>query len=278
MTYTFHKMQSCGNDFVIVDALTQKLPNDREAVAQQLVQTADRHKGIGWDQLLIIYPPANEQVDFAVAIYNADGSQASNCINGLRCVLSHLCSFNLWSYHKSATVQVVGSNAILTLCVVDTDSASPVVRATMSSEGVSAESCSQKFQQRPAVQVTLGNAHLIVFCDEAPSDDEFETWGRATLNHDLFPDGVNMTTLWPNASSSGDYSARVYERGVGETLACGTAALAVRASLESADRDQPAMPEINIHVPGGVLTAGYADSTYFVQGETISVFHGMWMA
>lgn len=261
---TFFKMHSLGNDFLVLDRVTQPVNLSPEQVSAW----ADRKTGVGFDQLLTIDPPTTADADFDYGIYNADGSKAEQCGNGTRCVtlLAHHLkltkkSMLYWqspagrirTQFNSAT-QIETTLTVPQLALVDipfNESA-----ATAGAELPDAETAEEQhrtwrldsaagaFEVTP---VSMGNPHGIMFFDNI-FDTDIAAIGGALTRHAAFPEGANMGFC--QVIDRQFVRLRVFERGVGETRACGSGACAavVAAHLHGLVNDK-----VKISLPGGKL-------------------------
>ena len=228
MKLPFVKMHGIGNDFVLVDNLARKF----ELGTEQIRLLADRRRGIGCDQLLMVEPPADPQADFRARIFNQDGSESGQCGNGLRCLAAYL------RERGAAAGDVIAIEA-----------GQGMVRARFANgHGVSmnmgtpefsppeipflaparAESYTLEVEGRPVElgAVSMGNPHAVIRvedCDSAP----IEVMGPAVQSLEAFPEGVNVGFV--QVLDEKHVRLRVFERGVGETLACGSGACAAVA-------------------------------------------------
>ena len=232
-TLPFAKMHALGNDFVVLDGTARSIEPDPAQVAAW----ADRRRGIGFDQLLILDPPAEPGLDFSSRIYNADGSTARNCFNGARCLA-------LFARHKGLhpgpdmTVGFVGGPLGLEFDGQQSALCCPVKLRTEAVEfdpgeplfgpgATSGQSIELAGHQLKVQLVSVGNPHAIVDIAESgvgPAD--LEALGKAAQQHPWFPQGVNLSLI---RRQPDHLEARVYERGAGATPACGTAAVAIGA-------------------------------------------------
>jgi diaminopimelate epimerase len=252
--FDFIKMQTMGNDLVIVDASIPPIYKDatKGQVNSEFVKTiADRHYGIGCDQVLII--GKSTKADVSMQIYNADGSSAGACGNGARCVAW------LWmqKINKSeVTVEVAGrvlhawSNGDYNVSV---DLLEPEFNRRLTSQ----------IQKRiPATFVSIGNPHLVVESLQYRADEVL------AIVSDLLPNGVNIE--WLTVVDRGCISIKIYERGAGETHACGTGACAaavVAISKKYCDSS------ITVLMPGGEVRVDF-ERTVVLTGDVSFVFEG----
>lgn len=248
----FVKLQGAGNDFVLLDSLQQPLPlDDLPALAQRLCQ---RKFGVGADGLLIVEP--SPCADYRMRIFNADGSEATMCGNGIRCFARYLLEYHAPNAHAFTIETGVG------------------VRRVFRTDG---EQLTVEMG-RPHTErvgeftvVFTGARHVTLFVDDL---DAFplKTEGATIERHPAFPDRVNVSAAQVERSDS--VRARVWERGVGETLACGTGACALVVAGATQGLLQR---KATVRMPGGVLLVEWrADDTLWLTGDAAVVFEGVW--
>ena len=229
MLLNFTKMQGLGNDFVVVDATAQAFRPD----AALLERLTDRHFGVGCDQVLVIDPPPAADVDFGYRIYNADGSESGQCLNGSRCVARFVRSRGL---SNKARVRVRTQTSVLELEQLDDGrvrvntgvprfepsaipltgfAQAPVYSLVLGDDG-----------QIDCGAVSMGNPHAVIQVADVDTARVTEI-GLALQTHAAFPQRVNVGFL--QIVDAGLARLRVFERGAGETLACGSGACAAMA-------------------------------------------------
>lgn len=264
----FSKLEALGNDFMLVDARDQPFAPTPETV----VRLADRHYGIGFDQLLILEACDDEACLARVNIHNSDGSTAEQCGNGMRAIA-------LWLHERgelgdSCRIRTDGGPVALqfqnsdhitvTLAVPDFDPAR-----------ISLEDCPHRFeiegQPVEALGVSLGNPHLVVEWPEAPSLEAVQTLGRALSAHPQLIRGANVGLA--HVTGGGRVELRVFERGAGPTRACGSGACAAAVALIRAGRVQS---PVEIVQPGGALVINWdeAEQPVAMTGPARQVFEG----
>ena len=275
-TLQFTKMHGAGNDFVVLDATTQELPA-LEAFARQL---CDRHRGIGADQLLIVRPAEDTtQADFRMDIYNPDGSQVEMCANGIRAFFKYLRDRNRIEEDEirvetlSGVVRPrwMGENR------VRVDMGRPILQPAKipttlgTGDGpvldVDLEVAGQTVRLS---SVSMGNPHAVIevpHLDTAP----VKQLGAAIENHPAFPNRVNVEFI--EIIDRELIRQRTWERGTGETLACGSGACAVAVTAMLRDRTDRA---VRVQLQGGELEIQWAaeDQSVFMTGPAIEVFEG----
>ncbi len=225
----FTKMQGLGNDYVYVNCFEEKI-EDPSALA---IQVSDRHFGIGSDGLILICP--SEQADFRMDMYNADGSRGEMCGNGIRCVAKYVYDYGLTD-QTSISVETLGGIKYLDLTVEDgkvrlvkVDMGQPILQpekipVIAKKDPVIAEEIEVNGEKYQMTCVSMGNPHAVVFIDDVKGLD-IEKIGPHFEHHTCFPNRVN--TEFVKVLDSKTAEMRVWERGSGETLACGTGACAV---------------------------------------------------
>lgn len=272
MRLKFTKMHGLGNDFMVVDLVTQSYHLD-EATVKKL---ADRNFGIGFDQLLIVEPPTSPDVDFTYRIFNADGSEVEQCGNGARC-------FARFVYDKRLTnkseIQVSTSSGNITLQLqqnkeVTVDMGEPVLTPTdipfVADSFATEYSIDVDGQTLQVGAVSMGNPHCVLVVDSVDSAD-VERLGPLLESHPRFPQRVNVGFM--EVVNRNEVNLRVYERGAGETLACGTGAC---AAVTSGQLRGLLDPGVKVNLPGGSLFIewGGEGTTVKMTGPAARVFEG----
>lgn len=271
----FTKMHGIGNDYVYVNCLKENVDNPSE-VAKFV---SDRHFGIGSDGLILIKP--SDCADFEMEMYNADGSQSGMCGNGIRCVAKYVYDYGLTD-KTSITVNTGSGIKYLDLIVengkvsqVKVDMGAPVLKASdvpviFEKEQVVNETITVLGKEYQMTCVSMGNPHAIMPVEDVDGF-ELETVGPEFENHSCFPARVNAEFI--KVLDRKTVQMRVWERGSGETWACGTGAcaVAVACALNGWTED-----EVLIHLRGGDLKI-YWDkekNTVFMTGPATVVFDG----
>lgn len=241
-------MHGLGNDFMVVDNVTQNvyLPND------QIKKLANRNFGVGFDQLLVVEPPYDPDLDFHYRIFNADGSEVAQCGNGARCFARFVRSKGLTNRNK---IRVSTHSGKMTLYVERDGNISvnmPVPQFEPNQIPFKAQKVEGTYIIRAGETVlcgvvSMGNPHCVVTVDnvdEAP----LETLGKELEQHERFPKGVNVGFM--EIVSSDYVKLRVFERGVGETLACGSGAC---AAVVIGQTQKKLGKQVTVELPGGKL-------------------------
>lgn len=273
----FTKMHGCGNDYVYVNGFEEKIADESQAA----ITVSDRHFGIGADGLIIIKP--SDIADFEMVMYNADGSRGAMCGNGVRCVAKYVYD-NKLTDKKSISVASMGAVKYID---VDVENGSVVsAKVDMGSPVLDAEKIPVLTDKEKAVNepitvdgreylmtcVSMGNPHAVVFTDIPVREFPLEKIGPMFENHPAFPDRVN--TEFVNVIDRKNLDMRVWERGSGETLACGTGTC---ATVVAAILNNYVDHDVTVHLIGGDLKISWsgneADSV-FMTGPAETVFSG----
>lgn len=272
MLLRFTKMHGLGNDFVVIDAVTQELVMTAD-LARRL---ADRHFGIGCDQVLVVEPPSSPDVDFDYRIYNSDGGEVSQCGNGARCFARFVRDRRLTGKHH---LRVRTRSGIITLLVqpdgqVTVDMGAPRFEPTEVPFSAPARSLTYPLTVgNSTVEISalsMGNPHAVSIVDNVATAPVAEL-GPLIENHDLFPERVNAGFM--AILDRATIALRVHERGAGETLACGTGACAaVVAGISRGLLDE----RVKVMLPGGELIIEWAggDTPVMMTGPATTVFLG----
>lgn len=272
MRLRFTKMQGLGNDFVMVDAISQKIT----ITPDRARKLADRHFGVGCDQVLVVEPPEQPDTDFRYRIFNNDGSEVQNCGNGARCFAVFVRQRQLTA--KNAIV-VETAGGILTLQVLadgqvtvnmGTPQLQPEKIPFAAPEQQVSYSLALEDRQLDIGAVSMGNPHAVTLVDDVDTTAVAEL-GPRIEHHPAFPERVNAGFM--QVVDRSNIKLRVFERGVGETLACGTGACAavvsgvLRGQLDS---------RVKVDLPGGRLSIEWAGEGHPVMmtGPATVVFHG----
>lgn len=253
-------MHGLGNDFMVVDA-TRQLYSFTPAQIQQL---ADRHRGVGFDQLLLIEPARHEEMDFFYRIFNADGSMAEQCGNGLRCITKFIIDKGLStrSYLRIGTAKGIQQAVLLPNGLVQVVMGKPT-----SLQGMTDLSVNERLIH--SFSLSFGNPHTVIQVSDVMTAP-VQKLGALLNQHSHFPLGVNVSFM--QIASSTRMDLRVFERGVGETLACGSGACAaaLAAYLQGLAADR-----VTVSLPGGELTITIAsDHTVTMIGPAAIVYEG----
>jgi diaminopimelate epimerase len=258
----FTKMHGCGNDYIYVNAMDYEV-KDPSSVA---VKVSDRHKGIGSDGLVLIDKSPIPEADFSMRIFNADGSEAMMCGNASRCIGKYL-------YERGLTTQteirLLTLSGVKTLQLHVTDSL--VDRVTVDMLEPVLEDESQYVASRSLGKgtfVSMGNPHYVIFTDNVDQVDEI---GRVLEHHPSFPQRCNIE--FANVQTDGSIRTRVWERGSGITMACGTGACATAVAAALTGK---AGRTSHIVMDGGTLSIEWreSDNHVYMTGPAAFVFDG----
>ena len=277
MDMKFTKMHGCGNDYIYIDVAKEKIAQEeKEAFVRRV---SDRHFGVGGDGVIFINP--SEEADFEMEMYNADGSRAEMCGNGIRCVAKYV-------YDKGLTdktdISVISCGRIKYLQLFLQDGKVDTVRVNMGAPELTAalvpvvcerkqavdETISVQGQDYKMTCVSMGNPHAVVFMDGVKELD-IEKIGPCFENHERFPKRTN--TEFVEVIDRQHVLMRVWERGTGETLACGTGACAVVVACVLNGLTQET---VTVKLLGGELNVTWdreADLVYMT-GPAVTVFEG----
>lgn len=272
MRLRFTKMHGLGNDFVMIDAISQRV----RLTPDKVRKLADRRFGIGCDQVLIVEEPDSPEVDFRYRIYNADGSEVENCGNGARCFANFVRERKLTG-KKTIRVQTAGGPLVLKVGQddqVQVDMGAPILEPARIPFNAGQQAISYPLslngQTVELSAVSMGNPHGVLLVDDVASAPVAEL-GPQLERHPDFPNKANIGFM--QVLSRTEINLRVYERGAGETLACGTGACAavvagrLRNLLDSG---------VKVNLPGGSLTIEWDGQSgpVLMSGPTSQVFHG----
>lgn len=271
----FTKMEGCGNDYVYVNGFTTRLENPNKV--SEIV--SDRHFGVGSDGLIVINP--SEVADFKMSMYNADGSEGKMCGNGIRCVAKYVYD-NKMTDKTTITVETLSGIKTLVLNVenetvktVRVDMGRPVILAKevpviSDRKEVINESLLVDGKEYRITCVSMGNPHAVTFVDDT-DNLEIEKIGPQFENNEIFPDRIN--TEFIQLIDRNTIKMRVWERGSGETLACGTGAC---ASVVACVLNGLTENKVTVKLTGGDLLIEYNrdEDTIYMTGPAKIVFTG----
>ena len=272
MLVRFTKMHGLGNDFVVLDLVTQRV-RINERVVKKL---ANRHTGIGFDQLLIVEPPSQPEMDFSYRIFNADGSEVEHCGNGARCFARFVRDKNL-VHRDTVHVETAKGKAILNLREdrqIEVEMGPPTLAPAEIPFNADAQADSYSIEVEgehyTLGAVSMGNPHGVLIVEDVDSAP-VETLGPALESHPRFPARANIGFM--QILNRNEVNLRVYERGAGETLACGTGA----CGAVVAGRLQGLLDDtVTVHLPGGDLEIHWEgkDQPVIMTGPATTVFEG----
>ena len=280
MRLPFTKMHGLGNDFIVVDCVSQP----RSLSSEQIALYADRQLGIGFDQLLQIEPATRPDADFRYRIFNRDGSEVEHCGNGARCFAKYVHEKGLT---KKNPINVETVNRLLSLKLSDSGEVTvnmgepdfapaslPFASDQVASEGFGRYSCeivtSSKPQRIEFSALSMGNPHAVIVVSDLDAVD-VAGLGQALGAHSSFPKGVNVGFM--QIIEDQRIRLRVFERGSGETLACGTGAC---AAVVSGCRQGLLSSPVEVQVRGGRLSIEWqGDGTpVLMTGPATTVYEG----
>ena len=280
MKIKFTKMQGCGNDYVYINGISEDVPvQGRDEIVRKL---SDRHFGIGSDGVIFIN--ASDIADFEMEMWNADGTRSEMCGNGIRCVAKYVYDYGLTDKEeldicsmgavkhillnvkddKVDTVQVDMGEPILDSKLIPVLCNSPemLMCPVETSRGVF-----------PLTSISMGNPHTVIFCNDVDAIDVHGI-GAEIENSPLFPDKVNVEFV--KIISPVEIEMRVWERGSGETLACGTGAC---ASVVAGVITGKTSRKVLVHLKGGDLHVDWESTNnhVYLSGHGVSVFEGIYL-
>lgn len=272
MRLRFTKMQGIGNDFVMIDAISQKI----NITSDDVRKLADRHFGVGCDQVLVVEVPRNPDMDFRYRIFNNDGSEVENCGNGARCFAVFVRQRSLTT-KDTINVETLGGPITLTIAGEN------LVRVDMGVPQLEPALIPFEFEQRQLTYplpvkkhsfeisaISMGNPHAVMVVDDV---EQFPVhkFGPLIEAHRQFPKKVNAGFM--EIISTKEIKLRVYERGVGETIACGTGACAAAVAGISRGLLEP---QVLVNLRGGQLEITWEGEgkPVIMTGPAKTVFHG----
>jgi len=273
--WRFSKMHGAGNDFIVLDLRDGRAP----PAPAQCRALANRHKGIGCDQILTIDPPRSPQALAAYRIFNADGSTSAQCGNGARCVAAWLVRagatsgrFVLDSPSGSHAVEMLDDGRVQVSMGRPVFTPEHIPLAGFSAAQISYPLTLADGTTLDVSAVSMGNPHAVIEV-AAISDVPVSAWGAALQHSEYFPESVNAG--FAEVIDSGHIRLRIFERGVGETLACGSGACAAAVALIRRGRISR---EVEIEMPGGCVQIAWSDddAEVIMRGPAVFVFEGEW--
>jgi diaminopimelate epimerase len=286
----FTKMHGIGNDYIFVDCFHQHVANPAK-VARQI---SDRHFGVGGDGLILICP--SKKADAKMRIFNADGSEAEMCGNGIRCLAKYVYEHKLAKPGSTvvmgdktrypASLKIETGAGVLTLGLAVRGKTVESVCVNMGEPRFRPKDIPVKLdgsriiehpidvlrERLPVTCVSMGNPHAVFFCDEV-AGVELERLGPAVENHPLFPKRTNVHFV--EVETKNRFKMRTWERGSGITLACGTGACACAVACAITGRCERAS---TAQLPGGELQLNWStqDNCVYMTGPATTVFEGTW--
>ncbi len=277
MKLAFTKMEGCGNDYVYINGFTQSVPaEEKPALVRRL---SDRHFGIGGDGVIFINPA--KEADFEMEMWNADGTRSEMCGNGIRCVARYVYDFGLTDQKEFS---IVSAGKVKYMTLYEQDGQISAVRVNMGQPILEADQIPVRADHSPVINVpievqgkeyrmtcvSMGNPHAVVFVDST-EDFPLEQVGPYFENHPCFPNRTN--TEFVQVIDRGRVRMRVWERGTGETLACGTGCCATAVACVLNGLTDNA---ITVEVLGGALQIEWDrdNDLVWMTGPATVVFSG----
>ncbi|MBT5387491.1 MAG: diaminopimelate epimerase [Porticoccaceae bacterium] len=272
MLMKFTKMHGLGNDFVVIDAVTQNV----RVSASMVKRLANRSMGIGCDQVLVIEPPSDSNIDFNYRIFNQDGGEVEQCGNGARCLARYVKDRQLTGKNP---IRVKTMNRVMTLELMD----NKLVRVDIGVPQFEPSEIPFETDQRALLYpidvdgksyeiaaVSIGNPHAVLQVDDIDNAPVSEL-GAKLESHPRFPNKVNVGFM--QIVDRENINLRVFERGVGETRACGSGAC---AAAVAAMQQELVDSSVTVHLTGGDLRINWRGSSepILMTGPAVSVFHG----
>ena len=276
MGLRFTKMHGLGNDFIVVDA--RKTPVSDEPARVRAM--ADRHTGVGFDQLLVIHAARDPSCVAAYSIHNADGSPAEQCGNGARCIGAWLHRDGALAIGAEVQLESPAGQVAIRLAdaaTVTIAMGEPVFAPARIPFGATAEAdrytLALEGETIDIAAVSMGNPHAVVEVDDV-EDPRVDRWGPRITTHERFPEGANAG--FAQVVDPQTVRLRVHERGAGWTLACGSGACAAMAALHRRDL---VGNRVRVELPGGVLEIAWQGPGHplWMTGPAAFVFDGEWL-
>ncbi|MCF6094877.1 diaminopimelate epimerase [Microaerobacter geothermalis] len=274
----FTKMNGLGNDFVVM-AQYDRLPDHVAELAQNM---CNRHFGVGADGLVFILP--SDKADFRMRIINADGSEAEQCGNAIRCVGKYVYDHQMTTKKELSIETLAGIQHVFLhaegdrVSEVKVDMGPPVLIPNEIPTKVEGEKAIQipievKGKTFHFTAVSMGNPHAVIFVDDAVHYP-VETWGPLIEVHPMFPKKTNVEFV--TVRNDGEVDMRVWERGVGQTLACGTGACATAVASHLVGKTGR---KVLVHLKGGDLLIEWnlEDHHVYMTGQATETFSGTWL-
>jgi diaminopimelate epimerase len=275
----FTKMHGLSNDYVYVNCFEEKVAEP----AKLAVVISDRHTGVGGDGLILIMP--SNVADVRMRMFNADGSEAQMCGNGIRCVAKYAYEHIL--KNKKQSLKVETGRGVLTLGLeinkddkvekVCVNMGQPILEpakipVSLEGESIIEAAIDVRNERMLMTCVSMGNPHAVFFTDDLKSIN-IEKVGPRIENHEIFPQRVNAHFVKVN--SHDDFTMITWERGSGVTLACGTGACACCVAAVLTER---CGRKVTAHLPGGDLQIEWSqkDNCVYMTGPAVEVFSGIW--
>lgn len=278
MNLKFTKMHGCGNDYIYFDCINGP---DISNPSELSIKLSDRHYGIGGDGIILICKSL--VADAKMRMFNLDGSEGKMCGNGIRCVAKYLFDNKIV---KKESFKVETLSGILEISVKSSNGTAEFITVNMGKPSLNPKDIPMNIDKKEAVDVDLnidgkiynftgvsmGNPHCVVFCGGDISLMDLKKIGPSFENNKIFPEKVN--TEFVQVLSKNILKMRVWERGSGETFACGTGACAcVVAAVKKGLCDKNC--DIKVILKGGILFIRYTDEAVYMTGTATKVFEGV---
>ena len=283
----FTKMHGAGNDYVFIDARSMEDANWRKLSRAM----SDRHFGVGGDGIILIMP--SDVAHLKMRMFNADGSEGDMCGNGIRCLTKYAIERGI-AQPDGSGLRVETNVGIRTITPVMEDGKVVRARVAMGPPRFAARDLPvvipkdpvQKLGQRALIYpvqigrtslklyfVSMGNPHAVAFIKQPVDELPLHVVGPQVEKHPMFPNRINFEIV--NVEGPGHLKARVWERGSGETMACGTGACAIGVTARLLGLMQDV---VDITLPGGTLTITWdGEGEVYMEGDAVEVFEGEWM-
>lgn len=272
MIMRFTKMQGLGNDFIVINAIDQQIV----LTAEQIRFLADRHFGIGCDQLLLVEKARNSNADFLYRIFNADGGEVAQCGNGARCFARFVRDKKLTEKNEllvdtnSGQLQLSFAENDLITVNMGVPRHAPAEIPILAEQQSRFYTVSVNGVEKAFGAVSMGNPHAVLQVNDIGTAPVVEL-GAALESHPFFPERVNVGFM--QVIDRNTIRLRVYERGAAETLACGSGACAAAViGIEQNLLDQ----SVDVELPGGILAINWKGrgEPVYMTGPAVSVFEG----
>jgi diaminopimelate epimerase len=274
-------MHGLGNDYVYIERISGKNIISEENLKEFIIKTSDRHFGVGSDGVIFI--DKSDVADFKMTMYNQDGSQAQMCGNGIRCVGKFVYDKRMTT-KKEITIETLAGIKVLNLTVNDgkvekvkVDMGEPILapeKIPVISEEEPVKNLNLKIEDKDFkfTCVSMGNPHAITFIDEDVEDFDINKYGKIAEIDKAFPEKTNVEFI--NVIDENNIKMRVWERGAGETLACGTGAC---ASTVASVLNGYTKRNVNVKLLGGILEIEWNENNnhIYMTGTATTVFEGM---
>ena len=276
MEIKFTKMHGCGNDYVYINCFEQEISSP----GKLSMILSDRRYSIGGDGIILICK--SEIADAKMRIFNKDGSEGKMCGNGIRCVAKYL--FDNGIVKEKSGIKIETLSGVKIIDIIDNSAKEDLIKVDMGKASLNPNDLPAIFGKDKIINekitlgdetfnitcVSMGNPHCIIFCDEVYSAKVKEI-GSKLSSHKMFPEGVNVEFV--SVVDKNNITMRVWERGSGETLACGSGSCAsVVAAVENGFCNKN--EDVTVHRRGGKLVVNYTDEKVYLIGSAVKAFEG----